>query len=39
MLGAWQLLTVNSTPDGTTIERNEREWGQMGVTIIQGTLG
>lgn len=32
-------LTVSSTPDGTTIERNESECGQMGVTTIQGTLG
>ena len=33
------ILTVSSTPEGTTIERKEREWGQIGVTIIQGTLG
>ena len=29
----------SSTPAGTTMGRNERLWGQMGVTITAGTLG
>lgn len=32
-------LTVSSTPDGTTIERNDRECGHIGVISMQGTLG
>ena len=32
-------FTFNSTPAGTTIGRNDREWGQIGVRIIPGTLG
>ena len=32
-------LTFNSTPAGTTIGLNDKEWGQMGVTIIAGTDG
>lgn len=31
--------TSNSTPEGTTMDLKEREWGHIGVTIIQGTLG
>lgn len=34
-----QILTLSSTPAGTTIGLKEREWGQMGVTMIAGTLG
>ena len=34
-----QELTFNSTPAGTTIGLNDKEWGQMGVTIIAGTDG
>ena len=33
------IYTFNSTPAGTTIGLKEREWGQIGVTIIAGTLG
>ena len=32
-------LTLISTPAGTTIGRKDREWGQMGVMRMQGTLG
>ena len=32
-------LTLSSTPAGTMIGRNEREWGQIGVRMIHGTLG
>ena len=32
-------LTFSSTPAGTTMDLNEREWGQMGVMSIHGTLG
>lgn len=32
-------LTFSSTPAGTTIGRNDSEWGQMGVTMMAGTLG
>lgn len=31
--------TFSSTPAGTTIGLNESECGQIGVTIIAGTLG
>lgn len=34
-----QILTLSSTPAGTTMGLKEREWGQMGVTMIAGTLG
>lgn len=30
---------MSSTPAGTTIGLKEREWGQIGVTMIAGTLG
>ena len=32
-------LTLISTPAGTTMGLKEREWGQIGVINIQGTLG
>lgn len=32
-------LTFSSTPAGTTIGRNDSEWGQMGVIMMAGTLG
>ena len=32
-------LTNISTPAGTTMGLKDREWGHMGVMIIQGTLG
>ena len=32
-------FTLSSTPAGTTIGRNDNEWGQIGVTIMAGTLG
>lgn len=32
-------LTFSSTPAGTTMGRNDSEWGQMGVTMMAGTLG
>lgn len=32
-------FTLISTPAGTTTGRNEREWGQIGVMTIAGTLG
>ena len=31
--------TVISTPDGTTIDLNDRLCGHIGVTNIHGTLG
>ena len=34
-----KLHTFNSTPAGTTIGRNDKEWGQMGVIMIAGTFG
>ena len=34
-----QQQTVISTPEGSTVGLKEREWGQMGVTTMQGTLG
>lgn len=34
-----RILTLSSTPAGTTIGLKEREWGQIGVTMIAGTLG
>ena len=34
-----QGLTFSSTPAGTTMDLKEREWGQMGVMSIHGTLG
>lgn len=33
------LLTLSSTPAGTTIGRKLSECGQIGVTIIHGTDG
>ena len=33
------VVTFNSTPAGTTIGRNDKECGQMGVIIIAGTFG
>lgn len=33
------LLTMSSTPAGTTMGLKESEWGQMGVTMMAGTLG
>ena len=38
-VGHVNLLTSSSTPDGTTMDLKESECGQMGVTIMQGTLG
>lgn len=35
----WEALTFSSTPAGTTIGRKDSEWGQMGVTMMAGTLG
>ena len=32
-------LTISSTPAGTTMGLKESEWGQMGVTMMAGTLG
>lgn len=32
-------LTFSSTPAGTTMGRKDSEWGQMGVTMMAGTLG
>jgi len=32
-------LTMSSTPAGTTMGRKESECGQMGVTMMAGTLG
>ena len=32
-------ITLSSTPAGTTMGRKERECGQIGVTIMAGTLG
>lgn len=34
-----RALTLSSTPAGTTMGRNDREWGQMGVIMMAGTLG
>lgn len=31
--------TMSWTPAGTTMGLKESEWGQMGVTMIAGTLG
>lgn len=31
--------TLSSTPAGTTMGRKEREWGQIGVIMMAGTLG
>ena len=33
------FVTLSSTPAGTTIGLKDNECGQMGVTIIAGTLG
>lgn len=33
------ILTLSSTPAGTTIGRKLSECGQIGVTIMAGTLG
>lgn len=33
------LSTLSSTPAGTTMGLKEREWGQMGVIMMAGTLG
>lgn len=33
------ILTMSSTPAGTTMGLKESECGQMGVTIMAGTLG
>lgn len=33
------VFTISSTPAGTTMGLNERECGQMGVTMMAGTLG
>lgn len=30
---------MSSTPAGTTMGLKDSEWGQMGVTIMAGTLG
>lgn len=30
---------MSSTPAGTTMGLKEREWGQMGVIMMAGTLG
>ena len=30
---------MSSTPAGTTMGLKESEWGQMGVTMMAGTLG
>lgn len=38
MLNAYEH-TLSSTPAGTTMGLKEREWGQMGVTMMAGTLG
>lgn len=35
----FSALTMSSTPAGTTMGLKDREWGQMGVTMIAGTLG
>lgn len=32
-------ITLSSTPAGTTIGLKDKEWGQIGVTIIAGTDG
>ena len=32
-------MTLSSTPAGTTIGLNDNECGQIGVTIMAGTLG
>jgi len=34
-----RIITLSSTPAGTTIGLKDREWGQIGVTIMAGTLG
>lgn len=34
-----RALTLSSTPAGTTMGRNDSEWGQMGVIMMAGTLG
>lgn len=31
--------TISSTPAGTTMGLKDSEWGQMGVTMMAGTLG
>lgn len=33
------IITLSSTPAGTTIGLKESEWGQMGVTMMAGTEG
>ncbi|WAR15218.1 NU98B-like protein [Mya arenaria] len=35
----FNYLTFNSTPAGTTMGLNDREWGHIGVTMMAGTLG
>lgn len=37
--GEESRLTLSSTPAGTTMGRNDSEWGQMGVIMMAGTLG
>lgn len=32
-------VTLSSTPAGTTMGLKEREWGQMGVSMMAGTEG
>lgn len=32
-------MIFSSTPAGTTMGRKDSEWGQMGVTMMAGTLG
>lgn len=38
-LASGDSIIFSSTPAGTTIGRNDSEWGQMGVTMMAGTLG
>ena len=37
--GVWALVTLSSTPAGTTMGLKESECGQMGVIMMAGTLG
>ena len=38
-LKRFYIITLISTPAGTTIGRNDSECGQIGVMIMAGTLG
>lgn len=38
-LASGESIILSSTPAGTTMGLKDREWGQMGVIMIAGTLG